>query len=121
MAKSDDLKAGVPIARVFRARAKPGKEKELAEKLSRTSPTVVKDKPGFLGYLAGGPAKSDSRDFFFITMWRDFLALKEVFGDSWRDSHLPRGYAEIIEKHSIEHYEFTDQLLNPLSSKSDIG
>jgi len=104
MAKKDELKAGVPIVRVFRARAKPGKEKELAEKLNKTSPTVVTDKPGFLGYFAGGPAKSDSRDFFFITMWRHFLALREVFGDSWRDSHLPPGYAEIIEEHSIEHY-----------------
>ena len=110
MAKND-LKAGVPIVRVFRARAKPGKEKELAEKLSKTSPTVVKDKPGFLGYFAGGPAKSGSRDFFFITLWRHFPALKGVFGDSWRDSHLPPGYAEIIEEHSIEHYELTDQLL----------
>jgi hypothetical protein len=111
MAKNDDLKADVPIVRVFRARAKPGKEKELAEKLSKTSPTVVKGKPGFLGYFAGGPAKSGSRDFFFISMWRHFLALKEAFGDSWRDSHLPPGYAEIIEEHSIEHYELTDELL----------
>jgi quinol monooxygenase YgiN len=110
VAKNDDLKAGVPIVRVFRARAKLGREKELAEKLNKTSPSVVKDKPGFLGYLAGGPAESGGRDFLFISMWRHFAALKEVFGDSWRDSHLPPGYAEIIEEHSIGHYELTDEL-----------
>ena len=107
--RNDELKAGVPIVRVFRARAKPGKEKELAGKLAGTSPTVVKDKPGFLGYFAGGPVQPDGRDFLFVSMWRQFLALKEVFGDSWRESHLPPGYAELIEEHSIEHYELTDE------------
>jgi len=105
----DELKADVPIARVFRARARPGREKELADKLARTSPTVVRDRTGFLGYLAGGPAQPDSRDFFFISMWRHFPALKAVFGDSWQESHLPPGYAELIEEHSIEHYELTDE------------
>ena len=109
--KSNELKAGVPIVRVFRARAKAGKERELAEKLATTSPAVVKGKAGFLGYFAGGPAQSDSRDFFFTSLWRNFLALQDVFGDSWRESHLPPGYVEIIEEHSIEHYELTDQAL----------
>jgi len=109
MADTQQLKAGVPIVRVFKARARPGKEKQLADKLAKTSPTVVKDKTGFLGYFAGGPAQPDSRDFLFISMWRHFVALKEVFGDSWRDSHLPPGYAELIEAHSIEHYELTDE------------
>ena len=111
MAKTDDLRPDVPIVRVFKARAKPGKERELAEKLGKTSPSVVKDRQGFLGYFAGGPANPGGREFLFISMWHHFLALKEVFGDSWRDSHLPPGYAEIIEEHSIEHYELTDELL----------
>ena len=109
MSRNNELKAGVPIARVFRARAKAGKEKELAEKLAKTSPTVVKGKAGFLGYFAGGPAQSDSRDFFFISVWRHARAVNDVFGDSWRESHLPPGYVEIIEEHSIEHYELTDR------------
>ena len=50
-----------------------------------------------------------SRDFFFISLWSNFLALKDVFGDSWRESHLPPGYVDIIEEHSIEHYELTEQ------------
>ena len=112
MSKNSELNPGVPIVRVFRARAKAGKEKELAEKLANTSPTVVKDKAGFLGYFAGGPAQPDSRDFLFISMWRNSRALRDVFGDSWRESHLPPGYGEIIEEHSIVHYELTDEALN---------
>lgn len=100
MAKNNALKAGVPIVRVFKARARPGKEKELADRLAKTSPTVVQGKAGFLGYFTGVPAQPDSRDFLFISMWRHFFALKEVFGDSWRESHLAPGYAELIEDHS---------------------
>ena len=110
MTNPRDLKPGVPLVRLFKARAHPGKERELAEKLARTSPTVVKGKAGFLGYLTGGPSQANGRDFFFITIWRDFPALKEVFGDAWRESHLPPGYAELIEAHSIEHYELTDKV-----------
>lgn len=111
MAKNDQLTSGVPIVRVFKARAVVGKEKELAKKLATTSVGVVKDKPGFLGYFAGQPAQAGGRDFIFITIWRHFLALEGIFGESWRESFLPPGYAEIIEAHSIEHYELTDKLL----------
>jgi len=51
MAAVREPKAGVPIIRVFRARARAGKERELADKLANTSPTVVKGKPAYLGYL----------------------------------------------------------------------
>ncbi len=111
MTKDDQLKAGVPIVRVFKARARVGKAKELAEKLARTSPAVVRDKAGFVGYLAGGPAQPDGREFLFISIWRHFFAVKDVFGDSWRESYLPSGYAELIEEHSVEHYELTDDAL----------
>ena len=106
MAESE-LKAGVPIIRVFRARAVAGKEAELAKKLATTSVGVVSGKAGFVGHLAGQPAETTGRDFVFITMWKDFAALKAVFGDGWRESFLPPGYAEIIDQHSIEHYELT--------------
>jgi hypothetical protein len=109
MATRRHLKAGVPIIRVFRARARVGKERELADKLANTSPTVVKGKPAFLGYFAGGPAYTDGRDFLFVSMWENFAGLKDVFGDSWAESHLPDGYRELIEEHSVDHFELTDR------------
>jgi hypothetical protein len=105
MTHKDELKAGVPVMRVFKARAVAGKEAELAEKLATTSVGVVSGKAGFVGHLAGQPAETTGSDFVFITLWKDFSALKAVFGDRWRESFLPPGYAEIIEQHSIEHYE----------------
>ena len=108
MTNEHELNSGVPIVRLFRARARAGKERELAEKLIKTSPTVVKGKEGFVGYFAGGPADVGGRDFVFVTLWRHFAALKNVFGDSWRESHLPPGYSGIIEEHSVQHYELTD-------------
>ena len=109
MAAVREPKAGVPIIRVFRARARAGKERELADKLANTSPTVVKGKPAYLGYFAGGPAYTDGRDFIFVSMWESFAGMKGVFGDSWADSHLPDGYRELIEEHSVDHYELTDR------------
>jgi quinol monooxygenase YgiN len=107
---SDELKSGVPIIRIFKARARPGKERELAQKLATTSAGLVKDKPGLLGYFAGRPGQETSRDFLFITMWRHLEGMKELYGDAWRQSLLPEGYEGLIESCSVEHYELTDRL-----------
>jgi len=96
--------------RVFKARAVAGKEAELAKKLATTSVGVVSGQAGFVGHLAGRPAETTSRDFVFITLWKDFGALNAVFGDGWRESFLPPVYAEIIDEHSIEHYELAHGL-----------
>src|ERR1041384_4602997 len=61
--ESYELRPSIPIIRVFRARAKPGREKALAEKLATSSIEVVRGQPGFLGYLAAGPANDHQREF----------------------------------------------------------
>jgi len=81
----------------------------LAEKLATSSVQVVRDEPGFLGFVCAGPANSAGRDFVFATMWRDVDAIKARFGDDWRISSLPTGYAELIEECSVEHFHLTDQ------------
>jgi quinol monooxygenase YgiN len=101
----DELRPSVPILRLFRARAKPGCEQALGEKLATTSVEVVRDQPGFLGFIAGGPAHDAARDFVFVSTWTNAEALKACFGREWRVSLLPPGYAELIEDCSVEHYE----------------
>ncbi len=100
----------VPLVRIFKARARPGRERELADKLSTTSAALVRDNAGLVTYLAGGPSQAGDRDFVFITIWRDFNAMKEFFGAEWPRSLLPPGYAALIEHCSVEHYELTGQL-----------
>ena len=111
MAANDsfDLRPSVPIMRVFRARARQGCEGALAERLSTSSVQVVKGQPGFLGYLVAGPANDNQREFLFASIWRDAEAIKSRFGEEWRSSLLPPGYAELIEECSVAHYQLTEQ------------
>lgn len=98
------------ILRVFEVRAKPGKAALLKQKLSDTSVSVVKDKPGNLGYFFGANISSDENDLVFISVWKDLDSIKSNFGKSWEQSYLPEGYAEIIESCSIKHIEFDGSL-----------
>src|ERR1051325_7517015 len=75
-----ELRSGVPILRLFRARARPGCEGALAEKLATSSVQVVRNEPGFLGLVCAGPASDSDRDFVFATMWRDAHAIEARFG-----------------------------------------
>ncbi len=100
------------IFRVFEVRAKAGKAEALKQKLSDTSITVVKGKPGNLGYFFGKHLYSDEHDLVFISVWKDMESVKSCFGEDWEQSYLPEGYEEIIESCSIKHIEF-DGSLNP--------
>lgn len=108
---SYELRPAVPIIRVFRARARPGCESALAEKLATSSIEVVQHQPGFLGYLVAGPARDHQREFIFASIWADANAIKARFGKEWRVSHLPPGYAELIEECFVDHYHLTEQSL----------
>jgi len=94
------------ILRVFEVRAKPGKAELLKQKLSDTSVSVVKGKPGNLGYFFGENISSDENDLVFISVWKDLESVKSHFGKDWEQSYLPEGYEEIIEGCSIKHIKF---------------
>ena len=94
------------ILRVFEVRAKTGKAEILKQKLSDTSVSVVKGKPGNLGYFFGENISSDGSDLVFISVWKDLESIKSNFGKEWEESFLPEGYEEIIESCSIKHIEF---------------
>jgi quinol monooxygenase YgiN len=104
---TDELRPSVPIIRVFRARARQGCKRALADKLATSSVHLVQGQPGFLGYLAAGPANETQHEFIFASIWTDADALKARFGQGWRVSLLPPGYAELIEECSVEHYHLT--------------
>ena len=107
-----ELRPSVPIIRVFRARAKRGCERALANKLATSSVEVVQGQPGFLGYLVAGPASEGQHEFIFASIWADADAVKARFGEQWRVSLLPPGYADLIEECSVDHYHLTGQSLD---------
>jgi quinol monooxygenase YgiN len=106
-----ELRPSIPIIRVFRARARQGCERALADKLATSSVEVVQGQPGFLGYLVAGPANERQHEFIFASIWTDADALKARFGEEWRVSLLPPGYAELIEECSVDHYHLRGQSL----------
>ena len=109
--ESYELRPSVPIIRVFRGRARQGCERALADKLATSSVEVVQGQPGFLGYLVAGPASEGQHEFIFASIWADSDAVKARFGEQWRVSMLPPGYAELIEECSVDHYHLTGQSL----------
>jgi quinol monooxygenase YgiN len=109
--ESYELRPSVPIIRVFRARARQGCERALADKLATSSVEVVKGQPGFLGYLVAGPASEHQHEFIFASIWVNADAVKARFGEEWRVSLLPPGYAELIDECSVDHYHLTEQSL----------
>ena len=98
------------ILRVFEVCAIPGEAENLVQKLAETSVTVVKDKPGNMGYFFGKQLYSDDLDFVFISVWKDMESVKSHFGADWQHSFLPEGYEEIIESCSVKHIEFDGKL-----------
>jgi quinol monooxygenase YgiN len=106
-----ELRPSVPIIRIFRARARQGCKEALADKLATSSVQAVRGQPGFLGFLAAGPANDIQHEFIFASIWTDADALKARFGHEWRVALLPPGYAELIEECSVEHYHLTEQSL----------
>src|SRR5215470_9175186 len=106
-----ELRPSVPIIRLFRARARRGCERALADKLATSSIEVVRGQPGFLGHLVAGPASERRREFIFASIWANAAAVKMRFGEAWRVSLLPPGYAELIEECSVDHYHLTDHSL----------
>ena len=98
------------ILRIFEVRAKPGNAEILKQKLSDTSVSVVKGKPGNLGYFFGESLSSDENDLVFISVWKDLASIQELFGKDWEESYLPEGYDKLIESCSIKHVEFDGKL-----------
>ena len=107
-----ELRPSIPIIRVFRARARQGCERALADKLATSSVEVVQGQPGFHGYLVAGPASEGQHEFIFASIWAHADAVKARFGEQWRVSLLPPGYADLIEACSVDHYHLTGQSLD---------
>jgi quinol monooxygenase YgiN len=93
-----------PIARVFRATAAPGCRDELLRRFRSSSAALVNSKSGCLGYRILEPADAAAPEVVFESIWQDLDAVKAAFGDAWRESYLPEGYAALITACSVHHF-----------------
>jgi len=91
------------VLRIFEVTARPGCGAVLVDKFATTSAAVVNGEPGNLGWFFGGGADGDEDRVVFISIWEDLAAVKARFGEAWRESLLPEGYADLIESCSVRH------------------
>ena len=102
---NDELPTSGPVLRLFQVRAKLGCAAELIQKFGVISAEVVRGYPGNLGYFFGHGVDSDEDYVAFTSIWDNLDAVKERFGDTWKESFLPPGYEDLIEEHSIRHID----------------
>jgi hypothetical protein len=105
------------LARVFRATPRTGAKQELIAKFEISSADLVKSKLGLLAYSIYEPADRDNAGVIFESVWRDLEDVKRAFGEHWREPHLPDGYAAIIDRCSVEHYEVRSNCLGQTKLK----
>ncbi|MEK9966783.1 MAG: antibiotic biosynthesis monooxygenase family protein [Rhodospirillaceae bacterium] len=94
-----------PVLRIFEARTKPGHAEELLENFATTSAAVVTGEPGNKGYIFGRSVAGDDDTVLFISLWESLDAIQARFDDDWQVSYMPDGYVEIIEEHSVRHFD----------------
>lgn len=94
-----------PVLRIFEVRTKPDSADDLVRKFATTSAQVVAGEPGNHGYFFGRCVEHDSNVVMFVSVWKDLAAIKAKFGDDWRVSYMPDGYADMIEECSVRHVD----------------
>src|SRR5258705_13917364 len=98
MSSSDryELRSGVPILRLFKARARPNCESALAEKLATSSVQVVRNHQSVLGFVCAGLLNNSVGDLVFAAVWHDGDAMKGRVVHDRGVAVLPPGYVEFI-------------------------
>ena len=94
-----------PILRIFEVRTKPGCRDRLLENFASTSAAVVRGEPGNRGYFFGRCVQGGEDVVLFVSVWENLAAVKARFGDAWQESFMPPGYEDLIETHSIRHFD----------------
>lgn len=97
-----------PVLRVFEVRAKPGCADALLEKFQTTSAGVVQGEPGNQGYFFGRCIQGGDDQVMFVSVWADLAAVQARFGADWESSYLPPGYEDLIDAHSLRHFDVSE-------------
>jgi len=93
------------IVRVFRARIKAGKLEEWREKVERVAVPGIRSAPGLLAFFPGEPLDPATREFSFVTLWRDLDSLRAYAGAEWQKGAIPPEQRPLVEESWVQHYE----------------
>lgn len=93
------------IVRIFCAKVRKGKEKELLQAVERVAIPLVKSQKGMLQHYAGKPTASNANEFVMVTVWENLDALKKFAGEDWEKAVIPKEELELLESSLVHHYE----------------
>ena len=93
------------IVRVFRAKIREDKLDEFKKLVQEQSIPWLERSAGMLGYFAGEPLDTRSREFVMITLWRDIQSLISFVGDNWQTPVVTADEAPLVEDMVAHHYE----------------
>jgi quinol monooxygenase YgiN len=93
------------IIRVFRMRAKPGRDEELERHLREHAIPLVRHQRGLLSFWVG----RSGADFFALTVWRDAVALSAYE----QNPAVSPEDAPLVAESSVEHYHLLDGAPRP--------
>lgn len=93
------------IIRIFRARARAGKQAEWKAMVRELSIPWLETQRGRLGYFPGEPMDSDQRDFVMVSLWKDVESLRRALGENWTDAFVLDEEVPLVEEMSVHHYQ----------------
>lgn len=96
------------IIRVFRAEVHPGKTAEFEQFFRDIAIPKVSAHPGLVAQHTGRPIDDGSREFVYISVWRDVEALRGFAGDDWTLAVIEPEERHLLATTSIAHYETLD-------------
>jgi len=96
------------IVRVYRARAVPGRETEVANALRETTPRIGAAE-GCLRAEAGRRLVERTEEFVVVSVWRDLAAITAFGGDGViGEPFFPEQLVGLITGALVEHFEGID-------------
>lgn len=92
------------IIRVYRAKAVPGREAEVANTLRDTTPQI-RAAEGCLSVEAGRRLVERTEEFVVVSYWRDLAAIAAFGGGIVDEPFLPKRMVGNITGALVEHFE----------------
>jgi heme-degrading monooxygenase HmoA len=93
------------IIRVFRPTIHPGKEREFEAFLADTAIPLVSRQAGLVAQHAGRPRDPSSREYLYVTVWKDVESIRAFAGERWQEAVITPDEEHLLEHSWIGHYE----------------
>lgn len=93
------------LIRVFRAKARPGKQAEFKKCIEMLTLPNIRHRSGMVAFYPGQTADARSDEFVLVTVWRDSAADKMHSSADWARAIIPPEALPLLEDFHIQAYQ----------------